>query len=155
MIAILGIDGDSTLHRWHVDAQAVEVRLEIQSEAPLRLASLDVAVPVAQLTSGDPALDVNLRVAMRADAYPYVRFHMRSADEVAAGLVVRGELTVAGVTRPVDLDVAVTATSRGLQFTGQESIHLRDYGVSPPVFLGVLRTSEDVTVRFQITHGGG
>jgi polyisoprenoid-binding protein YceI len=146
------MDGDSTLHRWHVDAPGVEVHMEMDQAVPARLLTLDVSVPVARLTSGEAAMDKKLRDAMHADQYPEVRFHMRSADTAGTGLLVHGDLTIAGVTHPIDLDVSITPAGDGLRFAGSEPVHMRDYGVEPPVFMGVVKTAEDVAIGFQVTR---
>jgi polyisoprenoid-binding protein YceI len=93
--------------------------------------------------------------ALRAKEHPTIRFQMGGyeAGAVKDGQVplrIRGELTLAGTTRPIDLDGLATPTADGgLRVRGRYSLRMTDWGVRPPtLMLGTMKVGESVVIRF-------
>lgn len=88
----------------------VEGTLEFDAEHPLA-ASVNVKIPLANLTSGLPDLDDDLRSASFFDVakFPVATFKSTKVEKGAGQMQfkVTGELAVHGVTRPVVLDVVL------------------------------------------------
>ena len=85
-------------------------RLEFDPMSP-EMAALDVTLPIASLMTGVPDLDEHLKSADFFDIGRFPQAHFQST-RVAKGrsadqLIVTGDLTMHGVTRPVNLDVRV------------------------------------------------
>ncbi len=166
------LEGDSTLHKYRAEANSFDAHFEIVEGAdgasPKDLGaavqagkfrSFDLVLPAKRLTSGEPDLDKNMYKALKAQAHPLITFHMLTQKvlplarpdvdsfQVAAG----GTLTVAGVSRPVDLVVNVVRTEQGLHLTGAVPMRMSEYGIKPPSFmLGALKTRDPVTVNFDL-----
>lgn len=123
-------------------------------EAQLRacgITTLDVSVPVAGLSSGERAMDENLRDAMHAEQFRDVHFRMRSCEVKVPGLVVHGTLEIAGVSREADLSASLARTDTGVRIIGTEALRMSDFGIVPPtLFLGTLRTADAITVGFEV-----
>jgi polyisoprenoid-binding protein YceI len=65
----------------------------------------------------------------------------------------KGELTVAGVTKPIDMVVTLTPMEGNkLKATGSKELKMTDFGMKPPaptLGLGLIKTADEVTVSFE------
>ena len=77
--------------------------------------SVEVDVELASIDTRDEARDQHLRSAdfFDAESHPTMTYRSTSVSAVGKGrFTVRGDLTVKGVTRPVELDVSYEGTAR-------------------------------------------
>ncbi|SHK35521.1 YceI family protein [Rhodothermus profundi] len=151
------VRGTSTLHDWTctvTDWQGT-VSLETFGDSVWVQAAV-VVVPVTALACGNGAMDRKLRRALKADVYPEIRFVLTQVDSVERipegyRLYVQGQLTVAGAERAVRLQVLARAEKAGWRFQGMLPLSMRAFGIKPPTaMLGVLRTGDQVVVRFEV-----
>jgi hypothetical protein len=160
------VDGNSTLHRYHLVTHELEVRMSVEPAArgpsledAIRLGKatqLEVDIPVAALKSGEGGLDDNVRKALHSEAHPSITFVMGSylakTSTPAGGglqLEVRGVLSVNGVERPVVLELTIVSTPTGLKVTGSQALSMKDFQVEPPVLMfGTLKTADAVTITW-------
>jgi polyisoprenoid-binding protein YceI len=65
-------------------------------------------------------------------------------------LTVFGNLTIAGETRPIEMNVDLQPISgAGERATGKVDIKMKEYGIKPPSLLfGSLKVANEVTVNF-------
>jgi len=155
----LWVEGDSTLHKYRLDAKELRISLlagrggaglpDIVAQGGIK--TLDVHVPVRSLTSGESGLDSNMRAAMKEDQFHEIRFQMDSYQSNAGSLKIRGRLQIAGVEKPVELDAASAADGTGLRVTGTTRLLLSDYGIKAPKFmLGTMTVADAVDVHFAL-----
>jgi hypothetical protein len=153
----LWVEGDSTLHKYRLDAKELRISLlasrggaglpDIVAQGGIK--TLDVHVPVHSLTSGESGLDSNMRSAMKEDQFHEIRFQMDSYQSNPGTLKIRGRLQIAGVEKPVELDAASAADGPGLRVTGTTRLLLSDYGIKAPKFmLGTMTVADAVDVHF-------
>ena len=155
------VDGDSTLHRYHLDARTFDASMTVADGAAdlladiraKRVTSLGFSVRVGALSSGETGLDENLRKALKADAHPLITFNMQSFDvKDASNFILHGKLEVAGVARDIALPVGVANRDGALHFTGKVPLRMTDFEVQPPVLmLGTLKTADAVDVGYDLT----
>ncbi len=118
--------------------------------------SVDVTVPVKSLECGNGTMDEHLRKALKAEANPEIRFELKSYEvgaKTADGTMVKAEgtLTIAGTTKPIEVEGVVTPTATGLRVQGQKQILMTEYGVKPPrLMLGTLKVGDAVTVHYDV-----
>jgi hypothetical protein len=155
----LWVEGDSTLHKYRLDAKELRISVLASSGgeglpelvAHGSIKTLDVHVPVRGLTSGESGLDSNMRSAMKEDQFHDIRFQMDSYQSNAGSLKIRGRLQIAGVEKPVELDAAAAADGTGLRVTGTTRLLLTDYGIKAPKFmLGTMTVADAVDVHFAL-----
>ncbi len=167
----LWIEGDSTLHKWSARAQSFGATFELAPgaatpdasatsiESLVRangLASATLRIPVVALRSGEDGLDKNLRAALHAERAPMIELHIRAckAEEHAGtlGLTLSGTLSVAGVSREIEVAAEAAPTAEGgLRITGAHEVRMTDYQVEPPVLmLGAIKTADAVQVKFDL-----
>jgi polyisoprenoid-binding protein YceI len=95
--------------------------------------------------------------ALKATRYPDILFTLSTPlklSQVSDGrqpVSVKGDLLLAGVCRPVVMQVKTFAFDQGkLLFEGTENIRMTDYGVKPPSALfGTMKAAPDITIHFK------
>jgi polyisoprenoid-binding protein YceI len=163
------LEGDSTLHRYQAEAKKFSVDIGLDSAASSEqgleglvrdhhVQSMEVIVPVESLSSGEGGLDENLRHALKAEKFPEIRFELSSYEVTPAatrdgafGVQLHGELSVAGVKRPVTFSAQANANAKGLTIKGSVPVKMSDHEVKAPVLmLGAIKTDDRVVVEFAI-----
>lgn len=160
----LRIEGDSTLHKWSSTATAVAMDFQLADGAPADLSEaikaskvkgMDVRIAVAGLRSGESGLDKNMRKAMDAGTYPDVAYRLRSyelakgAGEGVWTAKTSGDLTIAGKTKTVTMDVEFSLGQNAAAVKGSYTLVMSDYGIKPPsLMLGAIKVRDPVTIRF-------
>jgi polyisoprenoid-binding protein YceI len=112
---------------------------------------------------GEPAGDApKVQAAMLGpeclDAARFPTIHFVStgvADAGAAGdgaraFLLRGELTLHGVTRPLAVRIAVTETGDRLQATGRTTLRQTDFGITPISKAGVVKVKDELTIVWRL-----
>lgn len=154
----LTIDGTATLvGKWACGGDArVEAKPEPSAE-PIPgllegIQAITVIAYVPEIECGDSTMNKHLRKALKVDAYPEIRYRAGKYTLVDNGTAVQssGELTIAGVTKPVGLGAKlIPLPEGGTRVEGAMEIDMADYGVKPPsFFFGTLKVAKLVTVRF-------
>ena len=158
--AFVRIEGTSTLHEWKMESTAITGQITAPPLAPWTSgAPVDgdatVAIPVTSLKSEHAKMDKLMAEALKANTNPTIKYELTQAVVAQPGatftLDTRGKLTIAGVTRDVEMKVTGTRDSAGTYFlTGQVPIRMTDYGIKPPTaMLGTIKTGNDVKVTFR------
>ena len=159
----LWVEGTSTVHDWTCEAEAFTGNLQaVATDADLSSlagTTVEVAVPGIDCDSG--TMNGKVQDALEADDHPRIAFTLTRADVGEQGadgwfvIDATGKLTIAGTTRPVQMDVRGKALGGGrFQLAGQAPVRMTDFGVDPPTaMLGTLKTGDDVTVHFDTIVG--
>ncbi|HRR07405.1 MAG TPA: YceI family protein [Rhodothermales bacterium] len=158
----VGMKGTSTLHDWAANVTRVRGNGDVKVEGGELKAvnSLSVTMDVASIKSTKgQMMDKNILSTFDASKYATIVFQMTSAKVTKQGnayqVAAKGNLTMHGVTKPVDLSVTGTVAGDGsVQFKGTKKLKMSDFKMSAPVlFMGTLKTSDDVTVSLDVTMG--
>ena len=138
--------GSITFDEADLAGSSVEVTVAATS-----LAVVDSAGGVKPLSDGDRreiARNINEK-ALLTDKYPHITFRSTSINGQSGTFTVKGDLTITGTTRPINL--AVTVGGDG-QVTVQASVVQTQFGIKPySAMLGTLKISDEVEVRATLT----
>jgi polyisoprenoid-binding protein YceI len=114
-------------------------------------------IPVKDLDCANDTMNEHMLEALKADKHPTVRlrltrYEVGAATEGLAPLKLMGELTLAGVTRPVTLIASARPAADGsLRVEGRYLLKMTDWGVKPPsLMLGTMKVREAVLIRFDV-----
>jgi polyisoprenoid-binding protein YceI len=166
--AQLAIDGTSTVRSFTCKAREVKARLTPGeaggSLAPEQLAGalreVRLEVPTGQLDCANGTMNEHMLNALKAKENPTILFQMSGYEAGAAKdgqvpLRIHGALSMAGASRPIDLEARATPTpDGGLRVRGQYSLRMTEWGVRPPtLMLGTMKVGESVVIRFDFTLG--
>lgn len=95
--------------------------------------SFDVTVDAATVDTDNSSRDGHLRRSDYFDAEKYKTIQFKSKkvtrSSVAGRFYVFGDLTIKGVTKPVEFGFSATAKNGGYLFDGEFEINRRDFGV--------------------------
>ncbi len=130
---------------------------EARVRASLSEASLQASVKTASFDSGDANRDAHVRGPdfFDVDTYPEMTFRATGIRGEGEDFILTGDLTIRGVTRPVELEVEFTgvavdpfgATRAG--FSAEAEISRKDFGLTWNVALeaGGLLVSDKVRIN--------
>ena len=121
----------------------------------------ELAIPVTTFRCGNRVMESDMRRALKSSAHPSVRFSFRTMrggirHDIDSGLYhaeITGDLTLAGVTRTIDLTVSAQRLSRkAFRIRADLPLRMTDFNVTPPTALfGAIRARDTLTVRFDLT----
>ena len=121
-------------------------------------AKVEVRVPVTSLKSGKKLMDEIMHDAMKVKTHTNVTYVLKEmkAQPRKAGepmkFDTKGDITVAGVTKPLDMVVTLTPQGNKLKATGTTQLKMTDFGIKPPapaVGLGLIKTADEVKIAFE------
>jgi polyisoprenoid-binding protein YceI len=151
----ISISGTSTIHEWTMtsDKSIYDAVFETNSQGePLQLVSLVVSVPAESLKSGKGGMDKNAYSALKTDKHKQIIFQLTSGKIDGKTIRCHGSLTIAGTTKPIEVEATYTIRSDGsIQCKGSKMLAMREYNVEPPSFMfGSVTTGNEITVSFDV-----
>ena len=156
----LTIEGTSNIHDWDMKSNKGACTAEFQFNPSGQLAgltSLHFTVPAESLKSEHKSMDKNTYKALNTEKYNAITFTAANAivKPNAKGeyvLTARGNLTISGVTRVVDLVATGTMNAdRTITYAGSYKLKMTDYKVTPPsMMFGTIKTGDAITVKFDL-----
>ncbi|MGF1585317.1 MAG: YceI family protein [Bacteroidales bacterium] len=158
----ISVVGTSTLHDWEMqsDAAVSEAQFTVDNQGqPERLESVMFRLQKNTLKSDKSGLDRRAYDAMNADRHPEIIFRTNGSGDLQESgdkyeVNTKGELTVAGVTRNIDVNATCTnGNGNELVCTGSQTLNMSDFDIDPPVMmLGTLRTGDEITINYRIVY---
>jgi polyisoprenoid-binding protein YceI len=149
------IAGTSTMHDWTMTSKEAtySAGFEVSADGtPTRLNTVSVTLPAESLKSGKGAMDNNAYKALKTDKNKQITFQLTSSKITGKSITCTGNLTIAGTTKPVDVDVTYEVKNGNLVCKGSKKIKMTDFNVEPPSFMfGSVKTGDEITVTFDIT----
>lgn len=164
----LKITGTSTIHDWEADVKEFEVTMDLSPKAtntqpPKSEHYRDVTVqaPVKKIESGKGGMNSKIYDALKEKKHPEITFSLNDVTNVSSTtedttftMAVKGDLTIAGVTRTITIeDVNGRPSPNGsFQFTGSKSMKMSSFKVDPPsAMFGAIKAGDNITVSFDLT----
>ena len=155
------IDGTSNLRDWKENVCQVSGAMEAQvnTDGTIDLSAIRIALDVLSIRSDmGRVMDAKTYEALKANVHPEILFtlsaplRLNPVRNCGTAIPVKGNLSLAGVTKQVTMQVRTFDIDRGnAQFEGYEDLKMTDFGVKPPSALfGTMRASPDITIHFRI-----
>ena len=148
--SVVRVEGTSTVHAWKMEGAAIHGFID--SDAP----KATVTIPVTSIKSAHAKMDKLMAEALKAKQHPQIRYELIEATlppnpQVTFVMKTRGKLTIAGVTRDLDMEVQGTRSNDGRYvLTGQAPVKMTSFGIKPPVaMMGTIKTGDDVKITFR------
>ncbi len=157
------LSGTSTLHNWTMETQTFTGEAQFGfKDGDIQLStlkSLSFDLNVTDLKSGEKGLDKNAYKALKTDQYKDIVYKLSSAKIMSEKdgkylIKTQGNLSIAGVTKDVAMDVyAVVNKDGSITCTGSDKLLMTDYQVKPPKFmLGAMKTGDAITLNYTIVY---
>jgi polyisoprenoid-binding protein YceI len=153
--------GSSNVHDWVMTSTTMESQGEFTFEGASlsALHAFKFSLAFTSLKSEHTSMDNRTYKSVNAEKYPVISYKLTSAQlsttEKNKYLIkTKGELTIAGVTRPITMEVtALVGADKMITCTGSEKIKLTDYNIKPPSFvLGTMKVANDLTIQFNLVY---
>ena len=154
------VSGFTNNYNWKMKTDSVDCKalMTLQNRQLKAINSLSFTVPVKKLSSPNTYMD---RIAHRTlKSYPFDKIYFRYVkseitpwkDKDQYLVEASGNLTIAGVTQSIRMDLIATVINDGtVTFSGTHELKLSTYQVVPKkTLMGTLDTSDDVRVNFVI-----
>ena len=150
------IEGTSTMHAWTMEGGTINGQLSIDETWPPVAPTVNVVIPVTSIKSEHSRMDKLMAEALKAKTNPNIEYALTSAtfdsgDQQSFRLKTSGKLTIAGVTRDIEMNVSGARAGDGQYvLDGQAPIRMTDFGIKPPTaMLNTIKTGNDVKVTFR------
>ncbi len=155
--------GTSSIHDWEMAAKTVtgEAKFVFKSDSAIALIALDsltFVLEVEDLESDHSKLRKNAYKALKSDEFENIQYKLSSSiifsEKGGYLLITFGELTIAGVTKEIEMDVHVVVNENStITCTGTYHLKMTDYGVKPPSFMfGAMKTGDDITLEYAVVY---
>ncbi|HNV30678.1 MAG TPA: YceI family protein [Cyclobacteriaceae bacterium] len=152
---VFTIAGTSTMHDWTMTSQGATYNASIEVNAdgtPSKLTLVTVTLPAESLKSHEKAMDKNAYKSLNTDKYKDITFQLTSSKIAGKTITCNGNLTIAGTTKAIDVDVTYEVKNSTLVCKGSKKLKMTDFKVEPPTFMfGAIKTGDDITVTFEVT----
>jgi polyisoprenoid-binding protein YceI len=154
------IEGTSNVHDWEEKVETLNGSGTItwNTDGSFNLTALFIKVDCKAIKSSHGSImDGKTYDALKADKFPTITYKLTTPltniKPSASGITITtdGQITIAGVTKPISMQVVVIGNSGGqLLFQGTKIIKMTDFGVSPPTaFMGAMKVGDNVTLKFK------
>lgn len=153
--------GTSNVHDWTMMSTVMDSKGEFtgNGETITAVRAFSFQLAVKSLKSEHASMDSRMYKSVNEGKYPTISYKLTSAT-VTPGqkgkylIASKGELTIAGVTQPISMDVtAMPNFNNSITISGAKKIQLTDYGIKPPSFmLGTMKVYNDLTIDFNLIY---
>lgn len=152
----LTVFGTSNLHDWEVVAEQQSGDIKLTNDETLSISELKVKVVSESLKSGKSGMDKNTFKALKTNSYKSIDFEMlqvKSMESVGNSnykVTVVGNLSIAGVTKKIELSLKMGVSDSKVTLEGEKAINMTHYNIEPPTaLLGTIKTGEELTIKFK------
>jgi len=155
------VHGTSTLHDWTSNVTEVDGTADIDyaNNELKAIKNVKISVVTKSIDSGKGSvMDNNTYNALMADEYPTIEYALTKVNQItkkgdAFTVSTTGNLTLAGTTKAIDMDVTATVLPDGkLKFEGSKEIDMTNFDIKPPTaMLGTIKTGKTVNITFETT----
>lgn len=154
------IGGTSNVHDWEekVGKLSGSGMVSWNTDGSFNLTALLIKIDCKAIksTHGN-IMDNKTYDALKAEKFPTITYKLTTPllnakpSATATMVTAVGQITIAGVTKPITLQVKVIVGSDGqLLFEGSKTVKMTDFGISPPTaFMGAMKVGDDVNLKFK------
>jgi len=153
--ASVSISGTSTMHDWEMKGEGFTCnsQFSLEGNKVTGVKGLQLTIPVTALKSGKGAMDKNAYSALKADDHKQIVYALTSSKIVGNKIISSGNLTIAGVTKPMEVESTFTVNADNTISTKtSKSFKMSEFNVEPPSFMfGSVTTGDAITLTFDFT----
>ncbi len=157
-ISTLKVEGTSNIHDWEIIAKKQHGKLvaEVEDGKVIKIDQLDFTVAAESLKSGKSAMDKNTYKALGTDKHKQIIFKLTKVNSIDCSatnlckVAVTGNLTIAGITKPIDMTFNVKIFGTKVILAGSKTLKMTDFGVDPPkAMFGTISTGDAIDIKFE------
>ena len=160
------IDGTANVRDWDsevkkIDAEVVLKEFDLSDLSSLtaeHFKTLKLNMPVSDIESDSRRLTRNLQDYLKGDDHPYIKFNLKSIENVeaednnSAVVTAIGIINAAGVDHEVTMTVNASVNSGTVTFSGTQDLLMTDFGIDPPTaVMGTVRARDEIQIIYSLT----
>jgi polyisoprenoid-binding protein YceI len=136
----LVLEGSSNVTDWRCESTALDVNAR------------EVHIPVKTIRCGNRQMERDLYRALRSDSYPSIDFRFTNMTRAADRATIRGNLSLAGTTRMIEIDAGVQRIARDrVRMQVRVPLRMTDFNVTPPTALfGIVKARNELVAQFDL-----
>jgi polyisoprenoid-binding protein YceI len=137
------------MHDW--DAKTKEAKAVIvYNDKSQKIEAAAVIIPVKSFDSGNSNRDSHALEVLDALKIPNVTFTGANIVETGNDLLIKGNLSFHGVTKPVEIKATRALNKKSLKIVGSFLVNMNDYKIDPPGLMGI-KTNENIKLSFDLS----
>lgn len=144
------VNGTSTLHDWTADVTNFDISVLTHGNGIL---DIDLTALSGSLKSGHSGMDDNMYKALKTTEFPKITFSAKKVVRQGVNLNGIGNLTIAGVTKPIKLTSSYEQwNDNSYKVKGSISFKMSEFGITPPTaMMGTIKTGDKITIKFEVS----
>lgn len=152
------ISGSSNISDWEEEAERFNVSLDLSFEGNeiSAIHGIQATIQTKSIKSKHNRMTVKTHQSLNEKEYPNIEYRFTSMEKLVLkkgqmnGTVV-GNLTIAGITRPVQIQFTGIIMGKKMTLSGLADMDMNDFHIkAPSAMLGIIRTDKNVTVKFKL-----
>ncbi len=151
----LVVSGTSSLHDWDITAEKQKGQLTLDQSNQLQIQKIKIEITAESLESGKNSMNNNTYKALKTDDFKYIIFQLIEIKDISkAGngdfnVKSVGNLTIAGVTKKINLDFKMNVLDNKVVLKGEKTFKMTEFKIDPPKALfGTITTGDEITIKF-------
>ena len=148
------VSGTSSMHDWtsNVESMTGSTVLDVKKGDVSDISDLKITIPVESIKSGKNGMDKKTYEALKQKEHANIIYMLTSFKSKSEGTIATtGDLTVAGKTNTVNMDVHYMVGDNGRTFSGNIVVKMTDFGIKPvKALMGTIKTGDEVTIAFNV-----
>eukprot|EP00828_Plagiopyla_frontata_P002464 TRINITY_DN10385_c0_g1_i2.p3 TRINITY_DN10385_c0_g1~~TRINITY_DN10385_c0_g1_i2.p3 ORF type:complete len:198 (-),score=14.81 TRINITY_DN10385_c0_g1_i2:5-598(-) len=152
------VAGTSTIHDWEMEANVFKgnATMTEDNKGITTISKAVVTIITENLKSESSSMDDKAYEALKSEKFKTISFHQTSDIKTRTPKFtsqVKGNITIAGQTKPVVLNVAGQITeNKEINITGTIKLKMTSFGIEPPkAMMGAIKSGDEVTIEFKTT----
>lgn len=152
------VSGTSTVHDWEMDVNSFNSSVSIKEDNNKLTITTLFFLAKANSIKGDKSLmNKKTKEALKADRHSRITFRFTDIAKLNTSSgnftgTIEGNLTIAGVTRKVNVDFSGKRSGNKLYVNDTHIVNMSDFDIDPPTaMLGSIKTDEKVKISFDLT----
>jgi polyisoprenoid-binding protein YceI len=134
------------MHDW--DAESKETKCVIVfNSGTQKIEAVAVIAPVKSFDSGNSNRDSHTIEVLEALKYPNVTFSGANIQDDGNSLIIKGNLTFHGVTKPLELKAHKSVSKSKLKIEGDFEINMQEFGIDPPGLMGI-KADKEIKLKY-------